>query len=123
MRKKLFFLFLMLATTFSSAFASIIDLDIEEQGKKSSGNGPRTISPSVQASAISDELILTINHFCGCAQVSVIDNAGNNIISNIYYINGHDNVDLDFTGYSVGQYEITINLGNGIVYSGSFRIE
>lgn len=123
MKKTLFLLLLMLATAFSSVHASIIDLGIEDDSNGLPKDGPRTVLPSVQVSAFNDELVLDISRYNGYALVTIVSEVDNSVMSNTYYVNGYNNICLDFTGYAVGRYEFTVSLGNGLAYAGSFRIE
>lgn len=123
MKKYFFGLFAIFAMSTSASFANIIIddplLDNENKGNK----GTKGITPSVQIEALNDVLSIDINRYLGNAVVSVLAADGSSSISGTYYINGHDTVCLDFTGYSEGLYQMTITLGNGDVYLGSFRIE
>lgn len=123
MKKYFFGLFAIFAMSTSASFANIIIddplLDNENKGNK----GTKGITPSVQIEALNDVLSIDINRYLGNAVVSVMAADGSSSISGTYYINGHDTVWLDFTGYAEGLYQMTVTLGNGDVYLGSFRIE
>ncbi len=123
MKKYFFGLFAIFAMSTSASFANIIIddplLDNENKGNK----GTKGITPSVQIEALNDVLSIDINRYLGNAVVSVMAADGSSSISGTYYINGHDTISMDFTGYAEGLYQMTVTLGNGDVYIGSFRIE
>lgn len=102
--------------------ASITDLDVETEGGKQSNNGPRTSLPFIQTSAVGDELSINVYNYRGRIQI-VITSSDGTAFSNSYTINGHDCICMDLSDCAVGNYQITITLGNSDVYSGSFRIE
>lgn len=103
--------------------ANIIIDDPIVKDSSNNNNGGRTVSPSCNLTVNGDVLNVDVNRYLGNAVVSVLAADGSSSISGTYYINGHDTVCLDFTGYSEGLYQMTITLGNGDVYLGSFRIE
>ncbi len=113
----------MLLTAWHPVSASIIDLGIDVENEHQSKNGARSVTPSVQVEAFNDVLSIDVNRCLGNVQVSVMAIDRSSSISNTYYINGHNVICLDFTGYSEGLYQMTVTLGNGDVYLGSFRIE
>lgn len=123
MKKGIILAFAMFLTAYCPVFASITDLDIEKSEGGKSNKGPRTSSPSVLASTQGDELSIDVNRYLGIVQVFVMATDGSSVITNTYYINGHDTISMDFTGYAEGLYQMTVTLGNGDVYLGSFRIE
>lgn len=123
MSKKFVLAMSLFIAALSPSFASITDLDIEEEKNTQSQGGPRTSAPSVLASALDNELTLDINRYIGNVQVSVIASDGSSIISNTYFINAHGRINMDFSSYATGSYCVTVSLSNGVVYSGGFRIE
>lgn len=123
MRKKFVLAMLLFVTALNPLFASITDLDVEEEKSTQSQGGPRASGSSVEASASGDELTVDINRYLGNVQVTVTALDGSSRTSNTYYINGHTSFTMDFTGYNTGSYSISIRLQNGTVYSGSFRME
>lgn len=123
MKKGIILAFAMLLTAWHPVSASIIDLGIDVENEHQSKNGARSVTPSVQVEAFNDVLSIDVNRYLGNVQVFVMATDGSSVITNTYYINGHDTISMDFTGYAEGLYQMTVTLGNGDVYLGSFRIE
>ncbi|MCQ2268552.1 MAG: hypothetical protein MJZ83_06745 [Bacteroidaceae bacterium] len=123
MSKKFVLAMLLFVAALNPLFASITDLDVEEEKSTQSQGGPRTSAPGVQVSSLDNELTLDISRYIGNVQVSVLALDGSSNISDTYYINGQGRIDMDFSGYATGCYSVAISLRNGVVYSGSFRIE
>ncbi|MCQ2239462.1 MAG: DUF3244 domain-containing protein [Bacteroidaceae bacterium] len=123
MSKKFILVYLLALLFCTNLNANIIIDDPIVKDSSNNNNGGRTISPSFDLTVNGDVLSIDINRYLGNAVVSVMAADGSSSISGTYYINGHDTVCLDFTGYSEGLYQMTITLGNGDVYLGSFRIE
>lgn len=123
--KKVILLFVLLNFIFSAVCDAgvIVDEDPIVKDQKQDTSGPKSILPSVSFLANGDILDVTIYRYLGSAQISVIDQDGNCVNCNTYYINGSNCCSLDFTGYDLGRYSVSVALQNGLVYSGIISLE
>lgn len=123
--KKMFFLSVLLNLLFSTVCEAGVNVDEDPivKDQKENTSGPKGILPSVSFLANGDILDVTINRYLGSAQISIISQDGNCINYSTYYINGNSCCSLDFTGYNMGRYSVSVALQNGTVYSGTVSFE
>ncbi|MCQ2238863.1 MAG: hypothetical protein MJZ73_06485 [Bacteroidaceae bacterium] len=123
--KKVFFLFVLLNLCFSTVCDAGINVDEDPivKDQKQNTSGPKGILPSVSFLANGDILDVAIYRYLGSALISVFDQDGNCVNCSTYYINGVNCCSLDFTGYEIGSYSISVALQNGLVYSGAISLE